>query len=86
MRPEANITLINLFELCLCSVKIPQRKLIKSLDSLSVFYRNMIKSKQDRPPHEKSHNLSDDENESLFQLIDKEDGVVRKLNIVKNLF
>ena len=37
----------------------------------------MIKSKQDRPPHEKSHNLSDEENESLFQLIGKEDGVVR---------
>ena len=37
----------------------------------------MIKVRQERPPHTKSDNLSSTENESLIQLIDKEDGVVR---------
>lgn len=36
----------------------------------------MIKNRLERPPHEKSNNLSSAENESLIQLIDKEDGVV----------
>lgn len=42
----------------------------------------MIKVRQERPPHTKSDNLSSTENESLIQLIDKEDGVVREQTFI----